>query len=176
MLRERKVICVTGLSPSASQGFMRFGPLCFRCALGRSGCRYGKREGDGATPAGEWRLRQVFYRPDRVARPQTLLPVAPLRPNMGWCDDPQSQRYNRLVRLPFPAHHERLWRNDRLYDIIVVLGYNDHPRIRGKGSAIFMHIAKPGYRPTEGCIALSEAHLRRVLAHAARFTSVRVCC
>ena len=133
-----------------------------------------KREGDGATPVGAWPLREVFYRPDRVARPRTRLPVTPLRRDDGWCDDPADRNYNRRVRLPYPAGHERLWREDHLYDLVVVLGYNDRPRACGKGSAIFMHLATPGFGPTEGCIALRETDLRRLLAAARSRTLVSV--
>ncbi len=133
-----------------------------------------KREGDGATPVGAWPLREVFYRPDRVARPRTRLPVTPLRRDDGWCDDPADRNYNRRVRLPYPAGHERLWREDHLYDLVVVLGYNDRPRACGKGSAIFMHLATRGFGPTEGCIALRETDLRRLLAAARSRTLVSV--
>ena len=135
----------------------------FPCALGRAGCRVRKREGDGATPIGHWRLRAVLYRPDRVQRPRTHLPVRAIRPCDGWCDAPADRNYNRPVRHPYPASAERLWRADGLYDIVVVLDCNDRPRVRGRGSAIFMHVAKPGYAPTEGCIALARAHLLRLL-------------
>lgn len=174
MLREQKLITVSSLSPPRTEGTVFMGQLRLACALGRGGRRHVKWEGDGATPIGRWPLRQVFYRADRVRRPRTGLPVAPLRPDFGWCDDPASQLYNRLVHLPFSARHERLWRDDHLYDIIVVVGYNDAPRTLRKGSAIFMHLAQPGYKPTEGCIALKEPHLRRLLMLAGPQTAVQV--
>ncbi len=108
-------------------------------------------------------MRAVLYRPDRVRRPRTRLPVRPIRPHDGWCDAPADRNYNRPVRHPYPASAERLWRADGLYDVVVVLGYNDRPRVRGRGSAIFMHVARPGYAPTEGCIALARPHLLRLL-------------
>jgi L,D-peptidoglycan transpeptidase YkuD (ErfK/YbiS/YcfS/YnhG family) len=144
------------------------------CALGRSGQRALKREGDGATPMGRWPLRAVLYRADRVSRPRTRLPVRPIRPGDGWCDSPSDRNYNRHVSLPYPASAERLWREDRLYDIIVLLGYNDRVRVRGRGSAIFMHVASPGLGPTEGCIALQLRHLRCILETARPGTLVRV--
>ncbi len=147
---------------------LELGPLRLACALGRSGCRATKREGDGATPMGRWRLVEVLYRPDRVRRPSTRLPLRPIHPTDGWCDAPVDRNYNRGVRLPYPASTERLWREDELYDIVVVLDHNLRPRVRGHGSAIFMHVARPGYRPTEGCIALSAPDLRRVLARVGR--------
>jgi L,D-peptidoglycan transpeptidase YkuD (ErfK/YbiS/YcfS/YnhG family) len=108
-------------------------------------------------------MRQVFWRPDRIAAPATRLSVVALAPDMGWCDDPRSSLYNRPVQLPFPASHEKLWREDRVYDLIVVLGYNDDPVVPGRGSAIFLHIARPDYSPTEGCVACSKDDLLDLL-------------
>src|SRR5690606_18279935 len=118
--------------------------------------------------------KEVFFRADRVARPVTRLPVRPLGPHMGWCDDPDHPRYNRLVPLPFSAGHERLWREDHLYDIVVVLDYNLRPVVRGRGSAVFFHLARPGYRPTEGCVAVSERDMRRILLQCRPGTVLRV--
>lgn len=147
-----------------------------RCALGRGGVRPDKREGDGATPAGCHPLRRVLYRPDRGAAPSTRLPLRPLQPDDGWCDDPADPAYNRLVTTAHPAHHERLWRDDGLYDIIAVLGYNDMPVLAGRGSAIFLHVASPDYRPTEGCVALAAADLRALLADCAEGDRLCVRC
>jgi L,D-peptidoglycan transpeptidase YkuD (ErfK/YbiS/YcfS/YnhG family) len=136
-----------------------------RAALGKGGIRADKREGDGGTPVGRFPLRRVFYRPDRLpAPPDTALPVDALSPAHGWCDDPGHPDYNREVRLPHPASCETMWRDDRLYDVVVVLGHNDDPPVPGLGSAIFLHVAKDGYQPTEGCVALELADLLRVLA------------
>jgi L,D-peptidoglycan transpeptidase YkuD (ErfK/YbiS/YcfS/YnhG family) len=161
-------------SSAACRGILRLGSLTFPCALGRAGCRARKREGDGATPVGLWRVRAVLYRPDRVRRPRTSLSVRAIRPNDGWCDAPVDRNYNRPVRHPYPAGAERLWRADELYDIVVILGYNERPRVRGRGSAIFMHVAKPRYAPTEGCIALTRAHLQRLLERFGRCMALRV--
>ena len=123
-----------------------------------------KLEGDGASPIGVWPVRRVYYRPDKGPAPETGLPVIALKPGDGWCDDPGEALYNRLVPLPCPGSHERLWREDGLYDLVAELGFNDDPVVPGKGSAIFLHVARPGYLPTEGCVALAEADLRLVLA------------
>ena len=147
-----------------SSARLTWGHHTTRCALGRSGIVDDKREGDGGTPSGELPIRRVFYRPDRLAAPQTLFPVAALEPSDGWCDDPVDDAYNQRVRLPYPASCETLWRDDHLYDVIVVLGHNDDPVVAGRGSAIFLHVAKPDYGPTEGCIALSLADLTQLLA------------
>jgi L,D-peptidoglycan transpeptidase YkuD (ErfK/YbiS/YcfS/YnhG family) len=135
-----------------------------RCALGRGGVRADKREGDGATPAGVFPFRRVLYRADRLARPDTRLPVDRIQPADGWCDDPADALYNRQVRLPYPACHEHLWREDGLYDIVVVLGHNDSPVVPGHGSAVFLHVARPDYGPTEGCVALALPDLLALLA------------
>lgn len=135
-----------------------------RCALGKGGIRLDKREGDGATPVGCWVLRRVLYRPDRGPAPKTALAVSPIAADDGWCDDPSHGDYNRPVTLPHPASCERLWRDDRLYDVVAVLGHNDGPPVPGLGSAIFLHVATDGYAPTEGCVALAPDDLRNVLA------------
>lgn len=170
------VAIVSALSSGACRGMLALGDMRFPCALGRAGCRVRKREGDGATPVGRWHLRAVLYRPDRVQCPRTHLPVRVIRQCDGWCDAPGDRNYNRPVRHPYPASAERLWRVDGLYDIVVVLDYNDRPCVRGRGSAIFMHVAKPGYAPTEGCIALARAHLLRLLERVGRGAVVRVGC
>jgi L,D-peptidoglycan transpeptidase YkuD (ErfK/YbiS/YcfS/YnhG family) len=137
-----------------------------RCALGRGGINAQKREGDGATPVGSFAMRQLLYRPDRETRPRTALQAKPIQQNDGWCDAPRDRAYNRPVHLPYPASAETLWRDDHLYDLLVVLGYNDDPVVPGQGSAIFLHLARLDYGPTEGCVALSHADMVAVLAAA----------
>ena len=133
-------------------------------ALGRAGIRALKREGDGGTPLGRFPVRQVLYRADRLRRPRTRLPLRAIRDRDGWCDDPADRNYNRPVKLPAERRAESLKRNDHLYDLVLVLGYNDRPRVKGKGSAIFVHLARPGFAPTDGCIALSRHDLTILLA------------
>jgi L,D-peptidoglycan transpeptidase YkuD (ErfK/YbiS/YcfS/YnhG family) len=135
-----------------------------RCAIGHSGIAEKTREGDGVTPAGIWPLRNVLYRSDRITRPQTILPTVPMEPDQAWCDVPDDPHYNRLVRLPYASLDERLWREDGLYDLIAVVGFNDAPVVAGKGSAIFLHLARPDYGATEGCVALSRDDLIEALA------------
>lgn len=151
-------------SRRSTVGVIAVGHLRLPCALGRSGVSALKREGDGASPAGRWPVRHVFYRPDRGRRPRTALPVRRLRPDDGWCDAVGDRNYNRPVRHPYPASAERLWREDHLYDVVVVLGCNDRPRRQGRGSAIFIHLARPGFPPTEGCLAFAPADLSQLLA------------
>jgi L,D-peptidoglycan transpeptidase YkuD (ErfK/YbiS/YcfS/YnhG family) len=143
-----------------------------RCALGKGGVRTDKEEGDGATPAGLLPLRRVFYRADRVTPPRCAIPIEPIAPADGWCDDPADRDYNRFVHLPHDGRHEELWRRDEIYDVIVVLGWNDAPVVKGRGSAIFLHVARPDYAPTEGCVALALLDLTRLLAEG--LTALRV--
>jgi L,D-peptidoglycan transpeptidase YkuD (ErfK/YbiS/YcfS/YnhG family) len=146
-------------------GELRWAGRRYRCALGHGGARIDKREGDGATPVGRFPLRRVLYRPDRLSAPVTKLPVAPLSPADGWCDDPADPLYNRPVRLPHAGcRDEQMWRADGLYDVVVVIGHNDDPVVPDMGSAIFLHVASPDYRPTHGCIALARQDLLAVLA------------
>lgn len=145
-------------------GWLFWREATFPCALGRGGVRAGKREGDGATPAGILPIRRVLYRADRLGRPETRLPVDRLSENDGWCDAPNDPRYNQQVRLPYAGRHERLWREDHVYDVIVPLGYNDESAIPGRGSAIFLHVARPDFSPTDGCIALALPDLLTLLA------------
>ena len=145
-----------------------------RAALGRSGVRALKREGDGATPLGSFPIRLVLYRADRVHRPRVPFPLRAIRGDDGWCEDPSDRNYNRLVRLSPRSTADRLTRADHLYDVILVLGHNDQPRVRGRGSAIFVHLARDGLAPTAGCIALSRRDLLTLLAELRKDTEIVV--
>lgn len=162
------------LSRKARRGALSLAGALYPCAFGRTGIRPDKREGDGATPMGRFALRRVFFRPDRMPRPETALDTVPLAPDLGWCEEPSSPTYNRLVRLPAASRHERMWRDDHLYDVCVEIAYNDDPVIKGRGSAIFLHLARPGLLPTEGCVAVSLADMRRLLARVARDVTLRI--
>jgi L,D-peptidoglycan transpeptidase YkuD (ErfK/YbiS/YcfS/YnhG family) len=153
----------------SADGWLDLGCRKARCALGRGGIRAAtaKQEGDGATPAGSWPLRRVLWRPDRVQAPICRLPTHAIAPDDGWCDDPSHADYNRAVRLPHPANAERMWRSDQLYDLVVILGHNDNPVVPGAGSAIFLHLAKPDFSPTEGCVAVAGDDLEALLELAA---------
>ena len=155
-------------------GILCCGARRFACAIGWGGVRSNKREGDGATPAGRFPLRRVLYRPDRVAPPRAALPIAPLSPQDGWCDDPGHPLYNQLLRLPHDARHEELWRADHVYDLIVILGHNDAPTVPGLGSAVFLHVARPDYAPTAGCVAVAAGDLLAILAGIGRWAWLRV--
>jgi L,D-peptidoglycan transpeptidase YkuD (ErfK/YbiS/YcfS/YnhG family) len=153
---------------SGHHGTVRAGDLIFPCALGRGGVRTVKHEGDDATPAGRFALRCILFRADRGAAPVSGLPVVALAPDDAWCDDPADAGYNRAVKLPYAGRVEQLWREDGLYDLIVVVGYNDDPVIANAGSAIFIHVRAPDGQPTAGCVALAGDDLRTVLRHVDR--------
>lgn len=145
------------------EGWLNWGEHRVRCALGKGGIRNPKTEGDGGTPSGCFSLRRVLFRRDRLKEPTTGLSVQPIHPTDGWCDDPTDPLYNRPVQLPYPARHEQLWRADEIYDIIVVLGHNDDPVVPSDGSAVFLHVAKPDFSATEGCVAIKKSDLLDLL-------------
>ena len=157
-------IIVLPLPARGHFGRLRIGTLEMPCALGRTGTVIIKREGDGGTPVGRMRLVGLCIRRDHLPGPASTVPSRPIRRRDGWCDDPRDGRYNRPVRLPVSASAEILWRGDRLYDVVGILDWNLRPRIRRRGSAIFLHLCRPGLHATEGCIALRRADLIRLLA------------
>ena len=153
---------------------LRGAGLSLRAAHGRTGITpaAAKREGDGATPAGRLKLVRVLYRADRLPPPACAVPLEPIGPQDGWCDDPADAAYNYPVRLPYPASHEELWRPDHVYDVIGVLDWNLAPVTPGRGSAIFLHAATPDYAPTAGCVALALPDLLAALR--AGLSAIRV--
>ena len=157
-----------------ARGVLLAGPLALPVALGRAGIRANKREGDGATPRGGFRLKRLWWRSDRHPRPATLLPARRIRPDDGWCEDPSDRHYNRPVKLPPTSTADRLARPDRLYDLIIELDHNTRPRVAGRGSAVFIHVARPGFAPTAGCVALELNSLRRLLARVGPRTRIVV--
>jgi L,D-peptidoglycan transpeptidase YkuD (ErfK/YbiS/YcfS/YnhG family) len=163
-------IAVRGLPGSRSLGRVEAEGVVFPCVLGRSGITIDKREGDGATPAGRYTALDGYWRHDRVERPLTALSFSRIEAASGWCDDPNDRNYNKPVTLPYGASTEKMRREDGLYDIVVDLDWNRGPIARGRGSAIFLHVAAPNFSPTEGCIALRMDHLRKLLARIGRQT------
>ncbi len=157
-----------------SDGTLRFDGQEMRCALGKAGVTEEKREGDNKTPLGSFPLRELWVRPDRVTLGKTIMQPRILREHDGWCDDAEHPRYNRHVTLPFEASHERLWRDDNRYNIIIPLGYNDAVPVAGKGSAIFFHIASEHYDGTEGCIAISQEDMMQLLPHIGVHTMMHI--
>jgi L,D-peptidoglycan transpeptidase YkuD (ErfK/YbiS/YcfS/YnhG family) len=171
--RQGLVLTVRARPGAPSQGILVAGNRVMRCALGRSGIVALKREGDGGTPLESMRIIAGYYRNGRASL-QTRLPMNPIRPDLGWCDLPADRNYNRPVRLPYGGSHEGMYRRDHLYDVVLVLGWNIRPRARNLGSAIFLHLARPGYTPTEGCVAVSARDMAWLLARLGRGSAVRV--
>ena len=168
------VLIVQADSAETSLGWASLGSRRWRCALGAGGVREDKVEGDAATPAGEFPLRHIYFRNDRVVLPKVALPARPINERDGWCDDPRSPTYNRLVRIPNEWSNEKMWREDELYDVVVVVGYNDDPPEGEWGSAIFLHLARQDYSPTQGCVAFARDDLMELLPLLARDTRLRV--
>jgi L,D-peptidoglycan transpeptidase YkuD (ErfK/YbiS/YcfS/YnhG family) len=144
-------------------GYLKYKNFKYRCSLGKSGIQKKKEEGDNITPKGTFKLTKVYYRSDRIANVKTLLRKYKIKKNMGWCDDSENKFYNKLIRIPSSIKHEKLYRKDDLYDIIVPLNYNMNPTIKNRGSAIFLHLAKKNYTPTKGCVGLKKIHLLKIL-------------
>jgi len=168
------LVTIRSLSGAATRGRLCIGTQVFSCALGKAGTSYHKREGDGASPIGTYAMRFGLYRADGMMRPRTGLHLRPLRPEDGWCDDLVSSRYNRSVCHPFAASAERLWRDDGLYDVLIVLGHNECPLVRGRGSAVFLHAAAPRLTATAGCITLTHADLIKVLCRVGSNTRLMI--
>lgn len=173
-MSDRDVLVVQADTPDSPQGWAVLGERRWRCAVGAGGIREDKVEGDGASPAGTFPLRRILYRNDRLVLPAVRLPSRPINEHDGWCDDPRSPTYNRLVRIPNEWTHERLWRDDGLYDLVVVVGYNDDPPEGEWGSAIFLHVARPDYSATQGCIAFARDDLLELAMLLGPQTQVRI--
>jgi L,D-peptidoglycan transpeptidase YkuD (ErfK/YbiS/YcfS/YnhG family) len=146
-------------------GYLKYKNFKFRCAIGRSGIKKKKLEGDGITPKGTYKIIKIYYRPDKIKNLKTVIKKIKIKRNMGWCDDPGSNLYNKQIRTPSDLHHEKLYRNDNLYDVLLVLNYNLNPIKKNKGSGIFLHVANSSYGKTEGCIALKKKDLIKLVSN-----------
>ena len=145
-----------------------------KCSIGKRGIGKKRKEGDLITPKGIYKIKYILYRKDRVKRIETKLKKIVIKKNMGWCNDAQSKQYNKLIKLPSIYSHEKLYKKENVYDIILVLNYNMKPIIKNKGSAIFVHVSKKNYEKTEGCVALKKIHLIKVLKGLKNNTSVKI--
>jgi L,D-peptidoglycan transpeptidase YkuD (ErfK/YbiS/YcfS/YnhG family) len=163
MRRTLETLHVRTGSLSRTRGWLLCGPLALPVALGRAGIRANKREGDGATPRGSFRLKRLWWRADRGPPPRTRLPTRRITRTDAWCEDPADRRYNRAIRLAPGSPGDRLMRDDPLYDLIVELDHNTRPRIAARGSAVFVHVTRPGFAPTAGCVALKKESLAKLL-------------
>ena len=153
-------------------GYLKYNNLKFRCALGKAGMQGTKREGDNVTPKGTFKIVKIYYRSDRIKKISSKFRPIKITKNMGWCDDPNSKNYNQLIKLPTKYGHEKLYKKNNVYDLIVVLNYNMNPIIKNKGSAIFIHVAKKKYKKTAGCIALKKVHLLNLIKKIEKNTKV----
>ena len=165
MTRPVSILRVLTLNARATTGILEVGQLRFPCSLGRSGASHLKREGDGASPRGTWRLRRLFFRQDRMFPPQGWLRPLVMRADDGWCETVGDRNYNRLVKIPYATSHETMRRDDDLYDIVIETSHNERPRVQGHGSAVFFHLRRPDGGPTAGCIAVSPRDMRIILRH-----------
>ena len=145
-------------------GYLKYKDLKFKCALGKSGIGNKKLEGDNITPRGNFKIIKIYFRKDRLKKLSSKFTLTEITKDMGWCDDPKSKKYNRLIKLPTNYSYENLYRRDTIYDLILVLNYNMKPTIKNKGSAIFIHITKKNYQPTKGCIALKKNNLVKLIS------------
>ena len=155
-------------------GYLNYKNFKFRCALGKNGIKKKVIEGDFVTPKGKYKLIKIYYRPDRIKKINSPLKKVMIKKNMGWCDDVNSKYYNKQIKINDKISHEKLYRKDSLYDILVVLNYNLNPIIRGKGSAIFLHVAKKNYSKTQGCIALKRNELLNLVSKIKKSTQIRI--
>ena len=165
---------VRALNLRSTQGLLVAGGLQFRCSLGRSGRKWRKREGDGATPMGVWQLRRLFYRADRMRPPRSGIVARPIRDVDGWCETLGDRNYNRLVPIPYASEHEFMKRVDGLYDVVVELSHNERPRVQGHGSAVFFHLRRADGSPTAGCIGVSLKDMTLILQWCGRKTRIVV--
>ena len=156
---------------SINKKYLIFKNYKAKCSIGKRGIGYKKKEGDLITTKGRYRIKYILYRKDKVKRIQTKIKKIIIKKNMAWCDDPNSKRYNKLIKLPSSFSYEKLYRNDNVYDIILVLNYNMKPIINHKGSAIFIHVSKSIYKKTEGCVALKKTHLLKILKQLKKYLS-----
>jgi L,D-peptidoglycan transpeptidase YkuD (ErfK/YbiS/YcfS/YnhG family) len=155
-------------------GYLQYKNLKFRCALGKAGIKIKIKEGDNITPKGIFKISRIYYRSDKIKNIATSIKKIKIKKNMGWCDDPNSIHYNKQIKLPNKFSHEKLYRKDNLYDLFLVLNFNENPVIKNKGSAIFLHIAKDSYKETKGCIALKKEDLIQLISKIRKNTKIKI--
>jgi L,D-peptidoglycan transpeptidase YkuD (ErfK/YbiS/YcfS/YnhG family) len=154
--------------------YLIFNNYRIKCALGKRGIGRKKREGDFITPVGQFKIEYILYREDRIKRLNTDFKQLIITKKMGWCDDPESKKYNKIIKLPFNYNFEKLYRKDNIYDVILVLNYNMNPIRKNKGSAIFIHVAKRNYKKTRGCVAIKKTELLKILKHIKKNTKIKI--
>ena len=157
-----------------NKNYLTYNKYKVKCAIGKRGIGLKKKEGDLITPAGQYKIKYILYRKDRIRNIQSKLKKIIIKKNMGWCDDPKSKEYNKLISLPFKHSYEKLFKKENIYDIILVLNYNMNPFKKNKGSAIFIHIAKKNYKKTQGCVAVKKLDLLKILKKIKFNTKVKI--
>jgi L,D-peptidoglycan transpeptidase YkuD (ErfK/YbiS/YcfS/YnhG family) len=155
-------------------GYIKYKSFKFRCAIGKAGIKKKVKEGDNITPKGIFKITRIYYRSDKIKLIKTNIKKVKIKKNMGWCDDPKSRFYNMQIKLPNKYGHEKLYRNDNLYDLVAVLNYNTNPVVKNKGSAIFIHITKNSYKKTAGCVALKKKDLIKIISKIKKNTKIKI--
>tara|TARA_B100001057_G_scaffold314905_1_gene314974 strand:- start:865 stop:1365 length:501 start_codon:yes stop_codon:yes gene_type:complete len=157
-----------------NKNFLTYKNYKAKCAIGKRGIRFKRKEGDLITPKGKFKIKIILYRKDRIKKIQSKIQKVVINKNMGWCNDPQSKKYNKLIKIPSRYSCEKLYKKENIYDIILVLNYNMNPVIKNKGSAIFIHVARKNYKKTEGCIAIKKSHLLKIIKELKINTQVKI--
>ena len=157
-----------------NKNYLTYNNYKVKCALGKRGIGNKRREGDFITPKGNFKIKYILYRKDRIKRIQSKIKKIIIKKNMGWCDDPLSKNYNKLIKIPSEYSYEKLYKKDNVYDIILVLNYNMNPIVKNKGSAIFIHVTKANYKKTEGCVAIKKDHLLKIIKLLKKNTTVKI--
>ena len=157
-----------------NQKYLTFKNYKAKCAIGKKGIGSKKKEGDLITPRGKYKVKYILYRKDRIKKIQSEMKIIKIKKNMGWCDDPRSRNYNKLIKLPSIYRHEKLFKKENIYDIILVLNYNMRPIKKNKGSAIFIHVSKKNFKKTEGCVAIQKRDLLKIVKEIKKNTKVMI--
>ena len=154
--------------------YLTYSKYKVKCAVGKRGIGLKKKEGDLITPIGQYKIKYILFRKDRIKKVQSKIRKIEIKKDMGWCDDSRSREYNKLIKLPFNYSHEKLYKKENIYDIILVLNYNMNPIKKNKGSAIFIHVAKKNYKKTEGCVAIKKNHLLNIIKNIKAKTKIKI--
>ena len=157
-----------------NKNYLTYNNYKVKCALGKRGIGNKRREGDFITPKGNFKIKYILYRKDRIKRIQSKIKKIIIKKDLGWCDDPLSKDYNKLIKIPSEYNYEKLYKKDNVYDIILVLNYNMNPVVKNKGSAIFIHVTKRNYKKTEGCVAIKKIHLLKIIKELKNNTKIKI--
>jgi L,D-peptidoglycan transpeptidase YkuD (ErfK/YbiS/YcfS/YnhG family) len=157
-----------------NKNYLTYNNYKVKCALGKRGIGNKREEGDLITPKGNFKVKYILYRKDRIKQIQSKIKKISIKKDLGWCDDPLSKNYNKLIKIPSEYNYEKLYKKDNVYDIVLVLNYNMNPVVKNKGSAIFIHVAKENYKKTEGCVAIKKIHLLKIIKKLENNTKIKI--